>query len=111
HDISEGGLAINLAEKTILSNNNLAAFIDIKEIELINNKFNNLLLFGEFQTKIVVTTSEKNVIKLNDLCDKYSMSCVMIGKVQQEIFEIKNILRTTKEELVKAYNVLNNIMH
>ncbi len=110
HDISEGGLAINLAEKTILSNNNLAAFIDINEVDLNNNKYNNLLLFGEFQTKIVVTTSEKNIIKLNDLCNQYSMSCVMIGKVQPEVFEIKNVLKTTKDELVKAYNVLSNFM-
>ncbi len=109
-DISEGGLAISLAEKTILSNNNLAAFVDIKEIDLTNNKYNNLLLFGEFQTKVVITCSEENALRLHDFCSKYSMDCINIGRVQKEVFEIKDILKTSKEQLVKEFNSLANIM-
>ena len=59
HDLSDGGLAVNISESLISSHSSLGAKLDIDR-KLRNDE----LLFGECQSVIVVTLAEENLYEL-----------------------------------------------
>ncbi len=83
HDCSEGGLAICLAEKCVYSKN-LGAFIDLK----LEPKAN--VLFNESQGRVVVTVSSDKQSKFEEAITQFNLPYQLIGKVQKDIFEIRN---------------------
>jgi len=74
HDLSEGGLAVALAECSILA--------DKGAIINLNDKIKeNALLFGESQSRILLTISPENIFSLSDIAMLYEVPCSIIGKV------------------------------
>lgn len=104
HDISEGGLAICLAEKAI-SSNGLGCDIDINKDINVGN------LFGESQSRIVVSLSNDKFDELSKICTDNNINLSKLGSVVKERFEIKNYIKTTTKELVNSFeNAIPEIM-
>ncbi|MBS1537316.1 MAG: phosphoribosylformylglycinamidine synthase subunit PurL [Bacteroidetes bacterium] len=97
HDCSDGGLAIALAEKAINSVGSLGAEI--------NSEFgkNASQLFGEMQSRIVVSVQPEHIDSLKVLCTEHTVDCVEIGRVVIDNFTLGGI-KTTVELLRKEYN-------
>jgi len=97
HDCSDGGLAIALAEKAINSVGSLGAEI--------KSEFGNTAtqLFGEMQSRIVVSVQPEHVDSLKLLCTENNVDCIEIGTVVIDNFTLGSI-KTTVELLRKEYN-------
>lgn len=77
HDISEGGLAVALAESCFLNpNTNLGVKIDV-QIE----RRADFSLFGEEQSRIVVSLAENALPELREICQKNGAPVQVIGRV------------------------------
>jgi phosphoribosylformylglycinamidine synthase len=76
HDCSEGGLAVALAECCISSPDLLGA-----NIKLDVNIRSDALLFGESQSRIVVTTQKKDLETLKEIASQHKIPFVEIGRV------------------------------
>ncbi|MFA5563756.1 MAG: AIR synthase-related protein, partial [Candidatus Caldatribacteriota bacterium] len=86
HDCSDGGLAVTLAECCITGNKGIKADIDTDEIR------SDALLFGESQSRIVVSLSEENIENLKAIVDKYEVPMQVLGKVEGERLKIGNLI-------------------
>jgi phosphoribosylformylglycinamidine synthase II len=112
HDCSEGGLAVALTECCIFSPNLWGANIKLKD-----NVRLDALLFGESQSRIVVTTEEKNLNALKELALKHKIPLSEIGQVGREKLKIsvgsgENILIDLPvRDLIDLYdNAIERIM-
>jgi phosphoribosylformylglycinamidine synthase subunit PurL len=97
HDCSEGGLAICLAEKAILSDDNLGAEINL------SGKINPGILFGESQSRVIVTVSDTKYSHLENLCSKNKVDFTRIGQVVKDKFEISGVFKSNVKDLRNAY--------
>jgi phosphoribosylformylglycinamidine synthase len=103
HDCAEGGLAICLAEKAILSDNNLGANI---LLEGTHSK-----LFSESHSRVVVSLNPAQEAELADLCKANNINCKKIGRVAKDEFCIHENFKTTVKELKDVYyGVLPGLM-
>ena len=75
HDVSEGGLSICVAESCFLNGNKFGC-----ELELKDSMRTDALLFGETQSRIVVSIQSHNLNKLIRLADKRKVLSTIIGK-------------------------------
>lgn len=96
HDCSEGGLGICLAEKSILSKNKLGA-----NIILDNISFG--ALFGESQSRIIVSVSPGKEKELKILCEDHKVFYYKLGKVSNNSFRINNVIDIPVDELINLY--------
>lgn len=106
HDVSEGGIAIALAEICILSN--LGANIKI-------NKFKRLdyLLFGEEQSRIIVSINSDKLRSFKNICEKFNIEYYILGRVINEpILKINEKIILRIDEIKEIYtNSLEKIMN
>ena len=83
HDCSEGGLAVAIAESCISGTNPIGAKVyidtDIRE---------DALLFGESQSRIILTCKKENAERIESLAKKNKIDCTVIGAVGGDILEI-----------------------
>ncbi len=76
HDCSEGGLAVALAECCMSdAENMLGAAVN----ELKGTFRKDALLFGESQSRIILSCRQKDSQKIIDLAEKHAVSCAAIG--------------------------------
>jgi len=107
HDISDGGLAVNIAESIILSKGNLGASLDLsRKLEDVE------LLFGECPSVIIVTISKDKLYDLVVLSKKYDVHTQTIGKVTADSsLKINSLINVKKKKMQNAYfNSLEKIM-
>ena len=100
HDISDGGLAVALAECVVTSSGKLGAkiYIDHKLRE-------DELLFGECPSLIVVSLNEDKLYDLVLLSKKYNIQTQTIGKVtDNNMFIINESIAINKDKLSESYN-------
>jgi phosphoribosylformylglycinamidine (FGAM) synthase-like enzyme len=83
HDCSEGGLAVALAECCVSSPNLMGA-----EIRLNGDIRSDALLFGESQSRIVITAREKDWDALKKIASQHKIPFFEIGKVRGEKLKI-----------------------
>lgn len=103
HDISEGGLAIALAEKSI-SSNGIACEIKLDKVDVAS-------LFSESQSRIIISISDDKIDELKNITQKYNIPLNKIGKTTNETFTIENFLTTNYTELKNVYeNAISKIM-
>ena len=89
HDCSEGGISVALAESCI--SGSVGARIDIKNP---HNLRPDVLLFGESQSRIVVSLKEEELPKLNKLAEKNKAPMEILGKVPvKEMFSAMRELK------------------
>ena len=106
HDCSEGGIALCLAENSILTDNNIGAEITLPW------ELSASALFGESQSRVIVSISQSKERKLEDICRNENVSYFKIGKTQKEKFTINNKISYKVDELRNIYeNAILSIMN
>ncbi len=87
HDTSEGGLTVAIAECCMRSEDkgNIGALIDLSD-----DIRPDALLFGETQSRIIITVNSENVKALEDAAKKMNTPVKVIGKVGGERLVIRH---------------------
>jgi len=100
HDLSEGGLAVSLAEAAMFGNKGA-------HISLNDNIRLDALLFGESQSRIILTVSPKNIFPLKDIFMLNKVPFHIIGKVAGKKLDIscgkKKLVNQPLTMLKKSY--------
>jgi phosphoribosylformylglycinamidine synthase II len=78
HDCSEGGLVVALSEMTF---SHLRKPAIGATIELPVSYCPEALLFGEYQSRILVTLEKGNLLQLRKIASKHSVTLLLLGKV------------------------------
>ncbi|HLK58424.1 MAG TPA: phosphoribosylformylglycinamidine synthase subunit PurL [Chthonomonadaceae bacterium] len=87
HDVSDGGLAVCLAESAILSSQ--GALVLLNKVDFPSHLPLSALLFGEAQGRVVVTVrTEKQFTKLKERAEKAGIRAAWIGTVGGENLRI-----------------------
>lgn len=106
HDCAEGGLAVCLAEKAIASTGNLGAALSLGDAP------ETVLLFGESQSRVVLSLPKHHVAKLKELCEQLALPVRELGEVVVNTFSIDGVLSTNVTTLREQYeNALPAIVH
>ena len=99
HDLSEGGLAIAIAECCIFDpEKSLGAEIRV-ELEARPDFY----LFGEDQSRIIVSCNSKYTEEIISICSQHNVPAEIIGKVTVKDFTMGNLIRTSVEGLKEIY--------
>ena len=99
HDISDGGLAVNIAESILKSEDTIGANISI-ETKLRDDE----LLFGECQSVIIITIEQSKLIDLMSLSDDRNLYIQTIGRVTNDSrLVINNLIDVNKSDLKHSY--------
>ena len=99
HDISDGGLAVNISESILFSENNIGA-----EINFSRKVRTDELLFGECQSVIIVTVKEKDLHSLIEKAQELNVYTQTIGKVTDSCdLKINDLIDVKKNKLKTAY--------
>ena len=99
HDVSDGGLAVSLAECSI-SNKEAPIGASIKIDDSIRT---DCLLFGETQSRVIVSCSPENVAKIQDQFKKAGINCNQIGTVGGVRFKINDLIDLSLKDLSHAF--------
>lgn len=101
HDLSEGGLATALAESCILGNLGISC-------ELKTDKRPDFILFGEDQSRILVSISQNKEQPFWNIVQQENLQAIVIGQVIEKDFIVKingnELIHTNVDELQKIYN-------
>ncbi|WOO42306.1 phosphoribosylformylglycinamidine synthase subunit PurL [Rubellicoccus peritrichatus] len=81
HDISDGGLAVTLAEMLFAKDKTFGADLDISEIEPDRL---DAALYGESQGRIVVAVNSKHEGKILSDAEKYNIDAEPLGKIMDQ---------------------------
>jgi len=96
HDCSDGGLAIALAESCIKGEKGA-------KIEIENKIRSDALLFGESQSRIIVSINLKNLSLLQDIAGKYYVPILVLGSVAGDELNINRLISLKVEQLKKVW--------
>ncbi len=96
HDCSDGGLAVALAECCILGGRGAV----IKMDDPIRT---DALLFGETQSRVVVSVPPENRAKVAALCRKLGVRCTRIGQVKGKSLVINDWVRASVAGLARLH--------
>ncbi len=95
HDVSDGGLAVALAECCIAGPDKpLGARIELREMMRAD-----ALLFGESQSRIVVSVREKDLARLRQIAAQEGAPMQAIGEVGGSRLSIQQLMQLPVEEL------------
>ncbi|MFC1571444.1 phosphoribosylformylglycinamidine synthase subunit PurL [Candidatus Margulisiibacteriota bacterium] len=115
HDCSEGGLAVALAECCILGGVG-ASISDLGPAlpagrSRISDLRKDALLFGESQSRIIVSCSKENAAKVGKLAQQNRIVCQKIGQIGGQALKIDDIINLPTTKLGKAWRmgVLNYV--
>ena len=87
HDCSEGGLAVALAECCVSNKENaMGALID--NLDFIGRK--DTILFGESQSRILLSCNKKYVSKIEDIAKRFAVPFQTIGRTGGKKLKILN---------------------
>jgi len=105
HDCSEGGLAVALAECCISNKDNMIGAI----IDNLNYDMRaDALLFGESQSKIILSCSRRAVEEIKKISKKNKAPCRIIGITAGKELKIfngrKELINSTLENLLKEWD-------
>ena len=106
HDLSEGGLAVAIAECCISSPNSvIGAEITLHGLgtDLKSVPRADALLFGESQSRIVVSLTEEDVSRFMSIADKYGTPAIVIGKVGGKRLKVNGFIDMPVDELKTAW--------
>jgi phosphoribosylformylglycinamidine synthase II len=107
HDCSDGGLAITLAECCVLNREKMIG----ASVEIDDDIRPDCLLFGETQSRIVVSTSKDKGEKLVNLCAVNDVPISAVGTVGGNNLTINNQINLRLDRLEDAYyNSLSKLL-
>jgi phosphoribosylformylglycinamidine synthase subunit PurL len=96
HDCSEGGLAVALAESCF--ENNLGA-----KVELKSDIRPDALLFGESQSRIIVSCSKENAEKISDIAKQNKVVCSVLGNVGGDSLKIGKLVDISLDKIKASW--------
>ena len=96
HDCADGGLAVTLAECCITGKKGA-------KVEINSKIRNDALLFGETQSRIVISLPEKNLDSLKEIANKFEAPIQVSGKIEGDSLKIGNLIDIKIEQLRKAW--------
>ena len=100
HDCSEGGLAVALAESCISNPaKKLGAVINLAASKIRMDA----LLFGESQSRIILSANQKNVKKILQIAKKNKTPVSVIGEVTGNKLSINRAIKISISQLYKAW--------
>lgn len=103
HDCAEGGLLVALAEMTFLYGLGITA-----AIPFAHNAAN---LFGEAQSRVLVSLPESALTELKSVCDEEMVPIIELGRTGGKVFAIKELVETPISDLKDVYeSVIPSIM-
>jgi phosphoribosylformylglycinamidine synthase len=107
HDCSDGGLAVALAECCISNpDHQLGA-----SIFLADSIRPDSLLFGEAQSRIILTCHPDDAAKLESLFRHMYLSCQRIGIVGNDRLKINDLVEVSVAQMAESwYNALRDVM-
>jgi len=107
HDLSDGGLSVNISESIINAKSGIGAKLDIDR-KLRDDE----LLFGECQSVIIITLDEDQLYKLILLAQGMDVHTQSIGRVTNtNRLVINDLIDVSREEITSVYeNTLRNIL-
>jgi phosphoribosylformylglycinamidine synthase len=97
HDCSDGGLAVALAEMSFSHFRSPARGCDI---ELPGQRSPEVLLFGEFQSRILVTLEGASLEDLKALCRRHRVEFLVLGRIGGDRLRIRTGSQTWIDEPV-----------
>jgi len=111
HDVSDGGLAVCLAEMSLASRD-LGAEISLSSM---GDSRLDAALFGEAQSRIVIAVSPEHAEKVQDCAAENGVAALGIGKVTGTIFSLEvdghRVISTTPEVMRHVYeSAIPNMM-
>ncbi len=108
HDVSDGGIAVALAECCIIDKENLLGC----KVELKDEIRPDFLLFGEGQSRIIVTVDEEDLKKFEEICVRNNVPYSVIGVVTgDKKIRINDWIDVDVETVADLYyNTLRRIM-
>jgi len=98
HDCSEGGIAVALAECCISSPEGWGA-----KIKLDQKIRADALLFGESQSRIIITVSQKDLPEMEKMAKGYQVPFSVIGKVEGHNLKIEGMIDLPVKKLAEVY--------
>ncbi len=98
HDCSEGGIAVALAECCISSPDGWGA-----KIKLNQDTRTDALLFGESQSRIIITVCPEDKTKMEKIAREYQISFSVIGEVEGHNLKIEGMIDLPVKKLVDVY--------
>lgn len=105
HDVSDGGLIISLLESAVIGKNILGFSIELETGSLPLYR----ILFGEEQSRIVITVNPKNEMTVKQYAEKYSVPLTRLGIVTSEKKGIIN--KELILEIEKVNDLYFNALH
>ncbi|OGC75716.1 MAG: phosphoribosylformylglycinamidine synthase II [candidate division Zixibacteria bacterium RBG_16_40_9] len=107
HDCSEGGLATALAESCITNPDTIFG----AKINLGDKIRTDALLFGEAQSRIIVSLTRDSLKKLKKIANKYKVPLEVIGEVTSDRLTINDWIDVSPEQLKNLYyNSIGDLM-
>ena len=111
HDVSDGGLAVCLAESALFSDG-LGAAIDLEAPSQIRI---DALLFGEAQSRIVFSVAPEDLSKVETMITRWNVQVTRLGEVTDENFTItfagRTLIKAGHEEIKAIYeNAIPDMM-
>jgi len=101
HDCSEGGLAVALAESCISNpDRKLGAVVNLGTERIRKDS----LLFGESQSRIILSAKTKDVKKLIQIAKKNKTPVAIIGRVGGDSLVINRLIKVSINALYKAWH-------
>jgi phosphoribosylformylglycinamidine synthase len=101
HDCSEGGIAVALAESCI---SNPAKLLGAVANLTAGDMRLDALLFGESQSRIVLSAKQKDVKKLLQIARKNKTPVAVIGEVGGDSLSINGVINIPVSDLYRAYS-------
>jgi phosphoribosylformylglycinamidine synthase II len=98
HDCAEGGMAIALAECCITSSDRLGA-----RVKLEDKLRPEALLFGESQSRIIITLKPESRALLDKIARKHQILFSKIGEVEGHSLNIEGMIDLPVSKLAEAY--------
>ncbi len=100
HDIADGGLAVALAECCMMNDEKkLGARITLPAFQRID-----AVLFGESQSRILLSLPQSKLPALDEICDSHDIHCHRLGEVGGERLVIDSFIDLHVDELSAPFH-------
>lgn len=107
HDISDGGIAAALAECCIMNEDKQLGC----EVNLNYSHRKDFELFGETQSRIIISASQNHLDRIKQICETNSIDINVIGRVTGGKLKINNDIDLKLNDIYNAYyNSLHSIL-
>jgi len=105
HDVSDGGLIISLIESSITGREKFSFNINLPTDTIPLHR----LLFGEDQSRIVITATENKIAAIQETAQQYKIPVSILGVVTAE--PVAKVNSGIVIEIEKAYDLYFNSLH